>query len=80
MFSRRGLLAVLDGMGLLRLIDPETQRPVAFSDAPETLAADAIERTYLDRIRGHEDRGRVVQLLRTLGLHRGAWLQRFEDA
>lgn len=76
-FSRRGLLAVLDGLGHLKLTDPYTGRAVDFRASPETLAADAIERTYLDRIRGSDDRERVVQLLRTLGLARGSWVQQF---
>lgn len=79
-FSRRGLLAVLDGLLQLRLCNPHTGEIIDFTEAPEVVAADALERTYLDRIRGEDDRQRVVQLLRTLGLHRETWLQRFEEA
>ncbi|TNE87883.1 MAG: hypothetical protein EP330_16425 [Deltaproteobacteria bacterium] len=79
-FSRRGLLAVLDGLGALEIMDPKTGRRMAFTDAPEAIAADTLESVYVDRIRGDEDRSRVIQLLRSLGLHRGNWLHRFEDA
>lgn len=78
-FSRRALLAVLDGLCHLRLCNPSSGQPVGFADAPEAISADAIERSYLDRIRGDEDRGRVIALLRSLGLHRDGWLHRFEE-
>ncbi len=78
-FSRRGLLAVLDGLAVLELADPKTGEAVDIQSAPETLAIDALERTYLDKVRGEDDRGRVVQLLRSLGLHRGHWLQQMGD-
>lgn len=78
-FSRRAMLAVLDGLAHLRLVNPSTSAAVGFRDAPEAIAADAIERAYLDRVRGDEDRGRVVALLRSLGLHREGWLHRFEE-
>jgi MoxR-like ATPase len=78
-FSRRALLAVLDGLGALKLTNPRTGALLGFADAPEAIAADALERAYLDRIRGDDDRARVVQLLRSLGLHRDGWLHRFEE-
>ncbi len=77
-FSRRGLLGVLDGLALLTLCEPTSGQPLDVASSPEALAMDAIERTYLDKIRGDDDRGRVVQLLRSLGLHRSNWLHKFE--
>jgi MoxR-like ATPase len=78
-FSRRALLAVLDGLARLTMMHPATGAPIGFADAPEVIAADAIERAYLDRIRGDDDRGRVVALLRSLGLNRDGWLHRFAE-
>ncbi|MCO4746041.1 MAG: AAA family ATPase [Proteobacteria bacterium] len=78
-FSRRGLLAVLDGLGALEVMDPKSQRRLTFTEAPETIAMDTLESVYVDRIRGDEDRSRVIQLLRSLGLHRQNWMHRFED-
>jgi hypothetical protein len=78
-FSRRGLLAVLDAMTRLTLCDPATGAEVTFTEAPEALAADAIERVYLDRIRGDDDRERVLQVLASLGLRREGWMLRFAE-
>jgi MoxR-like ATPase len=77
-FSRRALQAVLDGLASVELVNPTTGDPIRFAEAPEVVASDAIERAYLDRIRGDDDRGRVVQVLRSLGLAREGWLHRFE--
>ncbi|MBN2800776.1 MAG: AAA family ATPase [Deltaproteobacteria bacterium] len=78
-FSRRSLLAVLDGLGLLELCDPYTGEPRTLEDAPERLAADAIRHAYLDRIRGDEDRAKVSQLLRTLGMNPAEWTPQFTE-
>lgn len=78
-FSRRALLAVLDGLAHVRLWDPNGDRLVGVREAPSAIAIDAIERAYLDRVRGEEDRGRVIALLRSLGLWRDEWLHKFED-
>ena len=78
-FSRRGLLAVLDSLGELRLIDPSSGRQIGFADAPEAIASDALESVYVHRIRGEEDRTRVIQLLRSLGLHRQNWMHAFTE-
>lgn len=78
-FSRRGLLAVLDALESLEVIDPKTRARHGFADAPVAIASDTLESVYVDRIRGAEDRGRVVQYLRSLGLHRANWLHAFED-
>lgn len=78
-FSRRALLAVLDGLAEIELVDPRTGASLAFHEAPVPVAIDAIERAYLDRIRGDEDRGRVTALLRSLGLARDGFLHQFQD-
>lgn len=78
-FSRRSLLAVLDGLHRMKLVEPTTGEPLGFAEAPESIAVDALERAYLDRIRGGEDRARVVALLRSLGLAREGWLVRFAE-
>lgn len=79
-FSRRALLAVLDGLAEVHLVDPRTGEVLAFHDAPVPVAIDAIERAYLDRVRGDDDRGRVTALLRSLGLARDGFLHQFTDA
>lgn len=78
--SRRGLLAVLDALVDGVLCDPLTGRTVDFAAAPEPVALDAIHRVYLDRLRGDDDRNKVVQLLRSLGLWHGSWLVGAESA
>ena len=79
-FSRRGLLAVLDGLARLALVDPRTGASLRFADAPQAVAADTLEAVYLDRVRGAEDRNRITQLLRSLGLSRANWLVDFDGA
>lgn len=78
-FSRRSLLAVLDALAHLQLVSPATGSAAGFREAPEAVAVDALERAYLDRVRGGEDRGRVVALMRSLGLHREGWMVKFSD-
>lgn len=77
-FSRRGLLAVLDALRDSPLCDPASGEPITFSSAPAQVACEALERVYIDRVRGLEDRERVVNLLRSLGLHRSKWMVAFE--
>jgi MoxR-like ATPase len=79
-FSRRSLLAVLDTLRDLRLWDSAARREVGVREAPEWIAREAIERAYVSRVRGADDRARVVSLLRSLGLSRDNWLFRFDAA
>lgn len=78
-FSRRALLAILDTLRDLRLWDQGRGGAVGLAEAPERVAMEALERAYLWRIRGAEDRARVTALLRSLGLSREQWLYRFEE-
>lgn len=79
-FSRRALIAVLDGLGSSSLINPRTGDAMGFAEAPAAIAIDAIERAYLDRVRGDDDRARVHALMRSLGLDRDGWMHAFEEA
>lgn len=79
-FSRRGLIAVLDALHEQRLCDPATGAALDFTTAPEAIAIDALERTYVDRIRGSEDRARVNSTLESLGLTRSNWSVKLGDA
>lgn len=79
-FSRRGLLGLLDALAVLRLHEPSTGRTEGFAEAPARIALDALERTYLDPLRGEEDRARMLGLLRSLGLARDHWVDPFEEA
>ncbi len=78
-FSRRSLHAVIDGLAHATVVNPSTGQKLTFRDAPETIAADAIAHAYVDRIRGDDDRTRVIQVIRSLGLARDGWLHRFAD-
>lgn len=73
-FSRRGLLGVLDALADGVICDPTTGENLDFASAPEQVGVDALESVYLHRLRGEEDRAKVLQLLRSLGLWRGQWL------
>jgi MoxR-like ATPase len=78
-FSRRGLLGLLDALSGLTLYDAVGQREQGIGSATELIVVDALERTYLDKIRGDTDRGRVIQAMRSLGLHRSSWVMRSEE-
>ncbi len=76
-FSRRGLLAVLDALLHIEIVDSSTGQLRGFVDDPDAVAIDALERTYIDRLRSTDDRTRVTTVLRSLGLSRDDWMDPF---
>lgn len=77
-FSRRSLLAVLDGLERARMVDPVAGTELGMQESPEAIAIDTLEQVYVNRVRGADDRKQVVTLLRSLGLSRDKWMHRFE--
>jgi hypothetical protein len=67
-FTRRGVLGVVDALFGLRRIDPHTGATVAVDQAPEAVLAEAIRASTVDRMRDAGDRERVATLARSLGL------------
>jgi MoxR-like ATPase len=76
-YSRRGLLGILDALLRLRLVDPATGEVRSVHDDPDLLVVDALERAYVDRLRSEDDRARVHTVLRSLGLARDEWSSPF---
>lgn len=67
-FTRRGVLGILDALEHLSLVDPHTGRPIRVEDAPDVLLGEAIRAATVDRMRDDGDRERVATLARGLGL------------
>lgn len=67
-FSRRGVLGVIDALDGLALLDPHTGARVGVEQAPEALLAEAIRGATVERMRDAADRDRVATLARSLGL------------
>ncbi|MCB9679170.1 MAG: AAA family ATPase [Alphaproteobacteria bacterium] len=67
-FSRRGVLGLLDAVDGLRLLDPGTGRMVGVEDAPLAVLAEAVRSVSVERMRDDEDRDRVATLVASLGL------------
>ena len=67
-FSRRGVLALLDALTSLSLFDPHTGREASLTEAPQTLLAEAIRAVSVERMRDPEDAQRVATLVQSLGL------------
>jgi MoxR-like ATPase len=78
-FTRRGLLAFLDALATLRLVDPHSGREQGLAEAPTRVVLDALEQVYVEPLAGDEDRGRMRQLLRSLGLSRDQWVDPFHE-
>lgn len=72
-FTRRDLLTVLDLLQNSPLLHPATGRPLTFRQDPRVVALQAIEQVYLARLADAEERGKVDQVLRALGLSRHLW-------
>jgi len=67
-FSRRGVLGLLDALGSTRLYDPAADEMRGLEQAPEAVLADAVRAVSVDRMRDEEDRERVETLVGSLGL------------
>ena len=67
-FSRRGVLGLLDALESLRLFDPSTSRLVGVEEAPLAVLAEAVRAVSVERMRDEEDRDRVATLVVSLGL------------
>ncbi len=67
-FTRRGVLAVLDALDELTMFDPTTGESVGVQEAPMAILAESIRALSVDRMRDPEDRQRVAMLVRSLGL------------
>ncbi|MEZ4317364.1 MAG: AAA family ATPase [Myxococcota bacterium] len=67
-FSRRGVLGLLDALELLRLLDPATGRLLGVSEAPMAVLSEAVRAVSVERMRDDEDRDRVAVLVQSLGL------------
>ena len=78
-FTRRGLLAFLDALSI-ELVEPSTGELEGIADAPARVVLDALEQRYLAPIRGEDDRARMHNLLRSLGLARDHWIDPFVEA
>lgn len=74
-FSRRGLLAWMDGLLLARRVEEDGD--VGFVDAPAALVVEVLDDMVLRRVRGEEDRALVVSVLRSLGLTADSWVDPF---
>jgi len=78
-FTRRSLLGLLDALQRLRLVDPLTGASEGVAEAPERVVLDALEATYVHRIADPDDRARVHQLLRSLGLAADGWVDPLQE-
>jgi MoxR-like ATPase len=67
-FSRRGLLGILDALTRLDRFDPVLGRRVAPDEAPGKALHEAVWAATVDRMRSKADRDRVALLVRSLGL------------
>ncbi|MCA9566496.1 MAG: AAA family ATPase [Myxococcales bacterium] len=67
-FSRRGLLGILDAVATLSRFDPLAGRVITAADDPPAAVGEAVRSALVDRMRGEEDRDRVRVLLESLGL------------
>jgi hypothetical protein len=67
-FSRRGVLALLDALTHLELFDPGSGALLGVRDAPGAVVAEAVRAVATDRMRSPEDRQRVATLVQSLGL------------
>jgi len=76
-FTRRALLGCLDAWRDLTLEALDGPGEVGFVDAPARLICDALECAYVDRVRGDDDKARVLNVLRSMGLTRDAWVDPF---
>jgi len=72
-FTRRTLLALLDGLQHIKTIDVATGMPADFANAPVEAAVEALERAYVDRLDNDDQRARTANLMRSLGLLGGEW-------
>jgi hypothetical protein len=67
-FSRRGVLGLLDAVEAVRLLDPASGRMVGVAEAPMAVLAEAVRAVSVERMRDVEDRDRVGTLVSSLGL------------
>ncbi len=77
-FSRRGLLAVMDGLAGARRVGADGVE-VGFAEAPEATVLEVLEDMVVQRVRGEEDRALVGNVLRSLGLAGDSWIDPFGE-
>lgn len=69
-FTRRGLLGLLDALRDLERIDPRTGASTGVLDEPVHHVHEALQATFLERLDDPDDRTRLHHLLEALGLDR----------
>jgi MoxR-like ATPase len=71
--SRRRLIAFLDAIATIQLIDRRTRQPVGITEDPKRIILHAIDDLFLDLLRTDDDRTKVKNLLKNYGLTNTTW-------
>jgi MoxR-like ATPase len=72
-FTRRGLMEVLEYMGQCQIVDRKNRTVRTINDSPKEIITRGIQKYYLNKMKTADDTSKVQDLLDAVGLSENSW-------